>query len=152
MDAASLINRTITGIFTPLCSPVHPAWVNEHTTPIATSTAVLQLDSGDLLMVEPCEVEVPGEKYPALGLSVEECDPSALQWVLDGKTYKMSPLKAAAFVLPFHVSRVEESDPLDEGPVSEISLGRADGSRVLLRHIMPPMTLGIDVTGVQAGT
>ena len=127
MDAASLTNRTITGIFTPLCSPVHPAWVNGHTTPIATSAAVLQLDSGDLLMVEPCEVEVPGEKYPALGLSVEKCDSSALQWVRDGKTYKMSPLEAAALMLPFFVSRVDESDPLDEGPVSEISLVREDG-------------------------
>ena len=152
MDAVSLTNRTITGIFTPLCSPVHPAWVNGHTTPIATSAAVLQLDSGDLLMVEPCEVEVPGEKYPALGLSVEKCDSSALQWVRDGKTYKMSPLEAAALMLPFFVSRVDESDPLDEGPVSEISLVREDGSRVLFRHIMPPMTLGIDVLGVKVGT
>ena len=152
MDAASLTNRTITGIFTPLCSPVHPAWINEHTTPIATSTAVLQLDSGDLLMVNPCEVEVSGEKYPALGLSVEECDSSALQWVRDGKTYKMSSLEATTLLLPFLVSRVDESDPLDEGPVSEISLVREDGSQVLFRHIMPPMTLGIDVIRGKAGT
>jgi hypothetical protein len=152
MDAASLTNRTITGIFTPLCSAVHPAWVDKHTTPIATSSAVLQLDSGDLLMVGPCEVDVPGEKYPALGLSVEGCDSSALQWVRGGRTYEMRPLEAAALLLPLLVARVDASDPLDEGPVSEISLVRGDGSRVLFRHIMPPMTLGIDVIGAMAGT
>lgn len=147
MDSASLSNRTITGILTPLCEPVHPAWVNEHTTPIATSMAVLQLEEGTLLMISPCEVELEGEKYPALGLAIEKCDASALQWVRDGKTYSMSPLKAAEALLPFLVLRVDESDPLDEGPVSEISLAGKRDSRVLFRHIMPPMTLGIDVTG-----
>src|SRR5690606_21792819 len=126
--------RTITGIFTPLCSPVHPAWVDKHTTPIATATSVLHLECGDLLMIAPCEVEIPGEKYPALVLSIEACDSSVLQWVRDGKTYEMSPLEAAIPLLPFLVSRVNESDPLDEGPVSEISLVRADGSRLLFRH------------------
>ena len=96
-------------------------------------------------MVGPCEVTLEGEKYPALGLSVEECDASALEWARNGKTYKMAPLKQTATLLPFQVSRVDKSDPLGEGPVSEISLVGQDGSRVLFRHIMPPMTLGIDV-------
>jgi hypothetical protein len=145
MDTASLANRTITGILTPLCESVHPAWINEHTTPIATSAAVLQLDNGELVMVVPCEVQLEAETYPALDLSVQECDPSELQWMRDGKTYSMSPLGASASSLPFLITRVSESDPLDEGPVSEILLFADNGSRLLFRHIMPPMTLGIDV-------
>ena len=137
---------TISGLLTPLCQPVHPAWVDANTTPIATSMAVLQTEGGSLVLVRPCEVTVEGEPYPALGLSVEECDSSALRWSVAGKNYSMSPLSQAEGILPFSVSRIVESDPLDEGPVSEILLMAKDGSQLLFRHIMPPMTLGIAVT------
>ena len=145
VDTAWLTNKTIGEVLTPLCEPVHPAWVDERTTPLATSMAVLRLADGELVMLAPCEVQREGERYPSLGLSVEECDPGALQWVRNGKTYSMNPLVAAAELLPLLVSRVEESDPLGEGAISEILLFGSNGSRLLFRHIMPPMTLGIDL-------
>jgi len=97
-------------------------------------------------MVAPCEVEVEVGKYPSLGISVQGCEATALQWVRDGTTYSMKPFGDATGVLPFQVTQIEESDPLGEGAVSEIVLVGADGSRLLFRHIMPPMSLGIVVT------
>ena len=147
MDSASLTDKTIREILTPLCEPVHPAWVDGNTTPLATSMAVLRLADGDLIMLAPCEVELEPGKYPSLGLSVEKCDPGALQWHRNGNTYSMNSLSDAVGLLPFSVCHVEESDPLGEGTVSEVALGGPDGSRVLFRHIMPPMTLGIELAG-----
>ena len=145
MDTASLTNMTISEILTPTCVPVHPAWIDEHTTPLAMSMAVLRLADGKLILLVPCEVDLGTDKYPSLGLSVQICDSSALQWIRGDKTYSMHPLLDAAGLLPFLVSRVEDSDPLGEGAVSEIALIHSDGSRILFRHIMPPMTLGIEL-------
>ncbi|HET7307121.1 MAG TPA: hypothetical protein VFK24_04820 [Gammaproteobacteria bacterium] len=148
MDTTSLTNKTINAILTPSCEPVHAAWVDENTTPFATSMAVFHLANGELIMMAPCEVELDPDKYPSLGLSIQKCDSSALQWTRDGKTYSMHPLLDASQLLPFFVSRSEESDPLGEGTVSEIVLISANHSRMLFRHIMPPMTLGIELSRV----
>lgn len=145
VDTSSLVNATIREILTPICESVHPAWIDKNTTSIATSMAVLVLADGELVMLAPCEVELETNRYPSLGLSVEKCDSSALQWVRDGKTYSMRPLVGAARLLPCAVFQIEESDPLGEGAVSEIVLVGSDGSRLLFRHIMPPMTLGIEL-------
>lgn len=56
----------------------------------------------------------------------------------------MSPLADATGLLPFLVAQVLESDPLGEGALSEIVLVGPLG-RLLFRHIMPPMSLGIEV-------
>ena len=145
MDTSSLAGSTIQAIDTFACEPVHPAWANAHTTPIATSMAVLQLSDGRLLLVAPQEVEFEPGKYPSLGLGVSECGAGARQWhAPSGNTYIMAPLAPVASLLPFTVASVTESDPLGEGPISELSLVSATGARIVFRHIMPPMTLGID--------
>ncbi len=61
----------------------------------------------------------------------------------------MHSLVEAAGLLPFTVSQFQKSDPLGEGAISEIMLFGSDGSQLLFRHLMPPMTLGIEIT-VQA--
>lgn len=144
VDTSSLADTTIEAIHTFACDPVHPAWVNELTTPIATAIAVLQLSDGRLVRIAPCEVGLDSGKYPSLGLEVMECDATALQWqASSGTTYAMQPLPAAAAFVPFSVQSVTKSDPLREGAVSEIVFRGHNGSRVVFRHIMPPMTLGI---------
>ena len=146
VDTSSLTNETIEAIYTFACEPVHPAWVDKFTTPIATSIAVLQLSCGRLVRLATCEVELDPDKYPSLGLRADQCDSGALSWLApSGKTYFMQSLAAAASLLPFTVLSVEESDPLGEGVVSEIALVSVGGSRLVFRHIMPPMTLGIDL-------
>ena len=145
MDTSSLVNTVVQQVLTPMCEPVHPAWIDGNTTPIATSMAVLELSDGSLVMLAPCEVHLDPDKYPSLGLSVEKCDTGALQWVRDGKTYSMNPLADAAGLMPFPVAQVVESDPLGEGALSEVMLVGPLG-QLLFRHIMPPMSLGIEVT------
>ena len=144
MDTSSLVNAVVRQVLTPMCEPVHPAWIDGNTTPLATSAAVLELSDGSLVTLTPCEVYLDPDKYPSLGLSLEKCDPGALQWVRNGRTYSMSPFAGAAGLLPFHVAQVVESDPLGEGATSEVLLIGPLG-QLLFRHIMPPMSLGIEV-------
>jgi len=144
MDTSSLVNKVVRQVLTPLCEPVHPAWIGRNTTPLATSAAVLELSDGSLVMLAPCETYLDPGKHPSLGLSLEECEPGALQWVTNGKSYAMSPFVGAAVFLPFPVSQVVQSDPLGEGAISELLLIGPLG-QLLFRHIMPPMSLGIEV-------
>ena len=55
----------------------------------------------------------------------------------------MSVLPEASEALSFNVSACAESDPLEEGAVSELVLSNASGHTILFRHIFPPMTLGL---------
>ena len=146
MNTSSTITKTIEEIYTFACEPVHPAWVNEQTTPIATSMAVVQFSTGELIMIAPCEVQLAAEKYPSLGLEAKPCDSSALQWQApSGRTLIMQPLAPAAAFLPFTMLSMEESDSLGEGCSSQFTFVRNDGATIVFRHIMPPMTLGIDL-------
>jgi hypothetical protein len=144
VDSSLLLGATIEAIHTPACEPVHPAWVGPLTTPIATSMAVLQLAGGRYLLMAPCEAELNPGKYPSLRLELSECTEGALHWLgIDGKAYSMSALAATSEVLPFAVSALAESDPLEEGAVSEVLASSANGRSILFRHIFPPMTLGL---------
>jgi hypothetical protein len=106
--------------------------------------AVLELSGGRYFLLAPCEAELNTGKYPSLGLELAECTESALHWhVAHGKSYAMSRLAAASGILPFTVNTLSESDPLEEGALSEIVLSSANGDNILFRHIFPPMTLGL---------
>ena len=143
MDTSWLVGKTIKAVRTYATEPVHPAWVNELTTPIATSAAFLEFESGEFAQISPCEVRIENETYPSLGLELELFSSDPSQFPL---------LPCAADFVPFLVSNVEESDPLGEGATSQIHLigGRERG--VVFRHIMPPMTLGILVAAPMPST
>ena len=145
MNTSTLAGSTIQGICTFACEPVHPAWADANTTPIATSMAVLELSDGRLFLVAPREVNLESSAYPALGLGVSECGPEARQWhAPSGKTHVMEALSFVESLLPLSVESIQESDPLGEGAVSELSFVSSNGAWIVFRHIMPPMTLGID--------
>ena len=140
-----LVGSTIQAIDTFACEPVHSAWANAHTTLIATSMAVLALADGRLLLIAPQEVELEQGKYPSLGLGISECGAGRRSWVApNGETHAMASLAPVSPLLPFTVQSVGQSDPVGEGAVSELSLESATGACLVFRHIMPPMTLGID--------
>ncbi len=146
MESAALVGKTIQDVRTFTCERFHPAWVDELTTSIATSAAFLQMADGLLVRVDPCELESPSGGYPSLGLTLDRCEVSALRLTLGGgRSVIAQPLSAASAILPLTVLRAEESDPLQEGGLSEIRLIGPDGTALLLRHIMPPMTLGIEI-------
>lgn len=123
MDTSSLIGKIIQSVWTYPCEPVHVAWLNELTTKIATSSAFLELAGGELIQVAPCEVGLSGERYPSLGLALEFCSRESARVVHpSGKVLDIEPLTEAGVVLPLLVVRVEQSDPLQEGAVSQVSL------------------------------
>ncbi|MGN6235431.1 hypothetical protein [Dyella sp.] len=126
--------------------PVHPAWVNELTTHIVAYNAVLELADDVLLQVDACEVVLDEEKYPSLGLELRESSPPALRiHQPNGNVTEAQQLQEASPLLPALITSVEESDPLEEGAISEYSIVLGQAGRIVFRHIMPPTTLGIDV-------
>lgn len=143
VDRSLLVGKTVRAIHTYAQTPVHPAWANEQTTPVAVARAFVEVGDGALVEVSPCEVDVPSG-YPILGLSVTLSAPSALTYDVYGSTYRASPLSYVSEMLPFSVDRVDVADPLGEGAISEIRLSSQNGV-IFFRHIMPPMTLGIEV-------
>ena len=144
MKTSTLIGKIIQAVWSYPCDPVHLAWVNELTMPIATSEAFLELSSGELIRVSPCEVKMDEKQYPSLGLELESCTFESTRVVLSsGKVFNVEPLSAAAGMLPFTVADVQESDPLGEGAISQLCFTGDYSQSLTFRHTMPPMTLGI---------
>ena len=52
--------------------------------------------------------------------------------------------KAECF-LPQRILRVVESDPVGENVTTQFAVVLQDGMEIILRHILPPITLGLDV-------
>jgi hypothetical protein len=152
VELASLVGKTVQEVRAFPGALAHPAWIDELTTPIVTSAAFIQLSDGQLLKVDPCEVESRTGGYPDLGLSITAVSADALR--LDLGTTKCQfaqPVGAVAPLLPFEILSAEESDPLVERGAIEFRLGARNSDFLILRHIMPPMTLGIVVRrGVHA--
>jgi hypothetical protein len=146
MEASALVGKTITAVLTYPLREVHPAWRNVLTPAICTYMAFLELADGELVGVEPCEVNREGERDPRLGLSLERCERSSVPLQQpDGRVVDVVTLTEAESVLPLKVSRVINSDPLGEGAVSEIRLEGQEAGAIVFRHIMPPISLGIVV-------
>lgn len=146
MDAGSLIGKTLKAIWIFPSDPVHSAWVSELTTLIVTSQAFLEFSDGALLQVDACEVERDPREYPALGLELHATSRTALRRPRsDGTLIEALPFKQGLALLPAPISSVEVSDPLEEGAISQLDVVLGQGGRIIFRHILPPLTLGIEV-------
>ena len=123
----------------------HPAWVDSTAPQIATYAANLEL-AGDTrcVQVRPCEVPVP-DKYPALG--IELCDWSDAPGVqrCGQAKYAVATPEELQHLLPAAIEDVRLWDPMGEGTVSGIDLLLSTGATLTLRHVFPPMMLGLDV-------
>lgn len=123
----------------------HPAWVDSSTPQIATYAANLEF-TGEVgcIQVCPCEVAIPG-KYPALGIELRDW-PEQLEiqrW--DGGEYGVATPEVLQHLLPATIQEVRPWDSMGEGPVSALDLVLSTGATVTLRHVFPPMMLGVDV-------
>jgi len=146
MEATSLIGRTLKAVWLFPSGPVHPAWVNEFTTRIIAYDAFLELADDVLLQLDACEVVLAKEKYPSLGLELRESSPAALHVLRpDGHVAEAQQLQEASTLVPALITSVEQSDPLEEGAISQYVIVLGQVGRIIFRHIMPPTTLGIDV-------
>ena len=148
VDTSSLIGKTIADVLAYPRLEIHPAWVDEATTPVATTDAFLVLEGGTLAKVSPCEVSLDSHRYPSLGLEVRACSHESLALTTTGGRVVMpTRVEELCTLLPLRVETVVESDPLGEGAVSEVTILGSVGRAIILRHIMPPMTLGIAHSG-----
>lgn len=123
----------------------HPAWA-DHTSPqIATYAANLELsENGPCVQVLPCEVPIPNA-YPALG--IELCDwpesPGVQRW--NEEEYAVETPKELAHFLPADIETIRLWDSMGEGVTSALDLVLSTGATITLRHVFPPMMLGVDV-------
>lgn len=112
----------------------------------------LVLKGMPVLQIVPTEVEIPG-KYPALGVEFKEQQvlPSEDSWDEGSQLVAI----AAPEIVPYLPSTISEAnvwDALGEGPDSALTLVLANGVTLTIRHIYPPMILGIEITNVHAKT
>lgn len=152
METSYLVGKTIKAVLTYPLREIHPAWKSELTPAICTHMAFLELADGEFIGISPCEVALEGERYPVLGLSLARCERGAMLLPQpDGRAVDVAALDEAESVLPLEVSKVLESDPLGEGAVSQLRIEGVASGALILRHVMPPITLGVIVeNGVYA--
>lgn len=123
----------------------HPAWVDASTPEIATYAANLELAGAtSCVQVRPCEVQVP-DKYPALGIELS-CwpeSPAVQRW--NDEEWAVSTPEQLSQLLPAEIKQVRLWDSMGEGVVSALDLVLSTGATLTLRHVFPPMMLGVDV-------
>lgn len=144
IESSWLIGKVLERVWVFTAGPVHPAWVDEFTTPIVAWQAFLEFSDGELASLSPCEVEQP-DRYPSLGLALEVATPASMKVTgTGGGLVEASQLDDASAILPATIKSVEVSDPLGEGATTQYAIDGSDW-RIIFRHIFPPMTLGICV-------
>jgi hypothetical protein len=125
--------------------------MDETTPDIHTLFVNLACARTQVISVMPCEVEDPGH-YPALGIELREVadPPNQGQW------YEGTPTPAEVLVelaphLPAVIAEARLWDALGEGPDSALDIVLDNGVKLTVRHIMPPMILGVEVFGITEG-
>ena len=145
VDSNSLIGKSLERVWVFPAAPVHPAWVDEFTTPINTWEAFLEFSDGELASLSPCEVNLSDDRYPSLGLAFEVATPASMKMTYSGgQVVGAVQLEEAIGFLPAPITAVEASDPLGQDTTTQYAIG-GSGWRIIFRHIFPPMTLGIRV-------
>ena len=123
----------------------HPAWVDASAPAISTYAANLELaEPARCMQVRPCEVPIP-DKYPALG--IELCcwpgEPGVQRW--NDEEWAVFAPEQLAQLLPAEIEDVRLWDSMGEGVISALDLVLSTGATLTLRHVFPPMMLGVDV-------
>jgi len=122
----------------------HQAWVDSSTPQIATYAANLELAESRCVQLRPCEVPMP-EKYPALGIEMDDWPdaPGIQRWGKE-EIIVETPKEIQQF-LPAIIQSVKPWDSMGEGPISALDVILSTGVTLTLRHVFPPMMLGVDV-------
>ena len=144
MEFTDLVERKLLSL-NLLNTGTHPAWVDGRTPQIATYAANLELAESMSMQVRPCEVPIPN-KYPALGIEmIDWTEPPGVQcWPGAPEFAVFIPAEVAPF-LPATISGIRLWDSMGEGPVSALDLLLSTSPTLTLRHVFPPMMLGLDI-------
>ena len=112
---------------------VHPAWQDETNEGFLICYDInLVFADQEFYSVKPCEVDII-DRYPGLGLMLEEVDnlESSIPSVVSG--------------LPLRISEIIQSDHLGEDVINQYVFVLENGTNLVIRHVFPPMSLGINV-------
>lgn len=144
MEFTDLVGRELLSL-NLLNTGTHPAWVDSSTPQIATYAANLELAESVPVQVRPCEVPIPNQ-YPALGIEIIDWSesPGIQRWPGAPEFAVSTPAEVATF-LPATISAIRLWDSMGEGPVSALDLLLSTGPTLTLRHVFPPMMLGLDI-------
>lgn len=117
---------------------VHPAWQDDTNEGFLICYDLnLEFEDKTVLSVQPCEVEISG-RYPSLGLVLEDVEAASF------------PERFEVSCLPMRVEKVIQTDYLGEDANNQFDLVLEDGSKIVIRHVFPPMTMGIKLEGHDA--
>jgi len=146
MEEKLLLGKTLESVRIFRSEPVHPAWADESTPAINSPFVYLQFSNGEKYEITPTEVELFSGHYACLGLAVKEIFSSIaiFEWP-NGSALNTVELEELKNFLPQKITKVEVSDPLQEGAESQLCFLLNNQSSICISHIMPPMTLGISV-------
>jgi hypothetical protein len=123
----------------------HPAWVDESSPQIATYAATLELAGSSCVQVHPCEVPI-ANAYPALGIELREwLGPAGIQRWENGDEYAVTAPEDVQQLLPATIEKVRPWDSMGEGRISALDIVLSTGATLTLRHVFPPMMLGVDI-------
>jgi len=112
---------------------VHPAWVDETNDGFLICYEIqLVFDDGTIYFVQPSEQNIEG-RYPALGLKLSLVDSITLENVFPIAT------------TPAIVTSVTSTDNLGEDVVNQWVFNFGNSMHLMIRHVYPPMSLGIKV-------
>jgi hypothetical protein len=112
---------------------VHPAWVDESNEGFLICYEIqLVFDDGTIYLIRPCEKNLEG-RYPALGLCVEQVDSTTLDNVF------------SVAERPVIVTEVLSTDHLGEEVINQWLFILENNMHLIIRHVYPPMSLGIKV-------
>lgn len=144
MEFTDLVGRELQSL-NLLNTGTHPAWVDNSSPQIATYAANLAFAESVSVQVRPCEVPIPSQ-YPALGIEmIEWPEPPGIQrWPGAPEFAVSTPAEVAPF-LPATITDIRLWDSMGEGPVSALDLLLSTGPTLTLRHVFPPMMLGLDI-------
>jgi hypothetical protein len=148
MQANELAGKVLTGVWFDAVK-VHPAWIDQDTPDITTHFVNLEFSESEACIVFPCEIEISKEQYPSLGIELESISHAAnLTEYTDGSLRAVQRFEENSLALPQNIEAVVESDPIEEGVLSQITLVLANGANLNIFHTMPPITLGLTVSNV----
>lgn len=141
MNALLMVGRILDAVWISSRVQVHPAWVDEITAAICTHVVSFCFSGGRSIQVVPCEVP-KHNAYPALGINVQELPPPSVAAEVSQTLELLDEIQEC---LPARVAGVRVWDVLGEGPDSAIEVVLETGVTLVVRHMYPPMSLGVDV-------
>jgi hypothetical protein len=143
MEFSGLVDRTLRGVWLH-ATQVHDAWKDATSPAVATYYVNLEFADSTAAQIAPREVEVVG-RYPSLGIELRQWSHSCqVQRSPDGKEFPVSLYADVVGFLPALITGVVLRDSLGEGPASAVDLELNSGLTLTIRHIYPPMMLGIE--------